>query len=261
MAETMTKEMFISVIKTSREALEEKIKDVRQALSDGSLTGYNKAKSILEEAVKTHNELLCKADYAKFAENENPIISAVEQFYIETLKVKEERDKNDGSITGINFEKKQSRIDLEKFCDFAGLDKTWSYDCDKLLALLTLRETDVFALCPSELSKKSFYFIAQAKKKKEGETPDSNTQIVRLLQKIIDGAIFVDNGDGLNTYKCTTHDLVFIHDAVTKMDTKEKCTISMLNNRQFKTVMMSVFAHCLGEAYKVKGAKTKSKEA
>ncbi len=41
------------------------------------------------------------------------------------------------------------------------------------------------------------------------------------------------------------------------MDAKEKCTIAMLNERQFKTVMMSVFAHCLGEAYKVKPAKIK----
>ena len=61
----------------------------------------------------------------------------------------------------------------------------------------------------------------------------------------------------LNIYKCTNHDVAFVQDSVTKMDTKEKCTIAMLNNRQFKTVMMSVFAHCLGEQYKVKAAKIK----
>lgn len=233
---------------------------VRKALIAKDLAGYSKAMASLTEKVKVLNECKCKVEYAKFLEAEHPVIAAVTQFYIETVKVKESRDKNDGSINGVNFEKKQSRIDLEKFCEFADLDKAWAHDSAKLLALLTLRETDVYAIKPSELSKKSYYFIGAVRAKKEGETPDSNTQIVRLLQKIIDEAIFVDNGSGQNVYKCTNHDLAFIQDAVTKMDTKEKCTIAMLNERQFKTVMMSVFAHCLGEAYKVKAAKAK-KEA
>ena len=253
---------------TNREALEKTVEIaqagadkalelVRKALAEKDLAGYGKTMASLADKVKTLNECKCRVEYAKFIEAEHPIIAAVTQFYIETVKVKESRDKNDGSINGVDFEKKQSRIDLEKFCDFAELDKTWAYDSAKLLALLTLRETDVYAIKPSELAKKSYYFIHQVRAKKEGETPDSNTQIVRLLQKIIDEAIFVDNGNGQNAYKCTNHDLAFIQDAVTKIDTKEKCTIAMLNERQFKTVMMSVFAHCLGEAYKVKAAKVK----
>lgn len=230
---------------------------VQKALTDKDLAGYSKALATLTTKVKTLNECICKVKYAEFLETENPIITAVKEFYIEVYKVKEARDKEDGSITGVSLEKKKSRIDLEKFCEFGDLDRTWAHDCSKLLALLTLRETDVYNMKPADLQKKSFYFISVANKKKEGETPDSNTQIVRLLQKIIDGAIFVDNGSGQNVYKCTNHDLAFIQDAVTKMDTKEKCTIAMLNERQFKTVMMSVFAHCLGEAYKVKAAKIK----
>ena len=225
---------------------------VKKALADKDLSAYSKAMADLTAKVKTLNECICKVKYAEFLETENPIITAVQVFYIETVKVKESRDKNDGSINGVDFEKKNSRIDLEKFCDFADLPLNWAYDSAKLLALLALRETNVYAMKPDELAKKSIYFISKARAKKEGETPDSNTQIVRLLQKIIDEAIFVDDGKGKNVYKCTNHDLAFIQDAVTKMDTKEKCTIAMLNERQFKTVMMSVFAHCLGEAYKVK---------
>ena len=233
------------------------LSEVRKALAAKDLAGYSKSLSILEEKVKTLNKCLCNVKYAEFLATDHPVITAVKEFYIETVKVKESRDKEDGSISGVNLEKKKSRIDLEKFCEFGELDTTWANDCSKLLALLNLRETDVYAIKPAELAKKSFYFISQVKAKKEGETPDSNTQIVRLLQKIIDEAIFVDDGNGKNVYKCTNHDLAFIQDAVTKMDTKAKCTIAMLNERQFKTVMMSVFAHCLGEAYKVKAAKIK----
>ena len=251
------REALKKMVSIARTDADKALETVRAALGKKDLAGYSKAFAVLNEKVKVLNECICKVEYAKFLEADHPVIAAVTQFYIETVKPKESRDKNDGSINGVNFEKKQSRIDLEKFCEFADLDKTWAHDSAKLLALLTLRETDVYNMEPSELSKKSFYFISVANKKKEGETPDSNTQIVRLLQKIIDEAIFVDDGNGKNVYKCTNHDLAFMQDAVTKMDTKEKCTIAMLNERQFKTVMMSVFAHCLGEAYKVKAAKIK----
>lgn len=257
MATAVTKEALEKVVSIAQKDADEMLASVRKALADKDLAGYTKAMASLSEKVKTLNECICKVEYAKFLEAEHPVIAAVMQFYIETIKVKESRDKNDGSISGVNFEKKKSRIDLEKFCEFADLDKSWAHDSAKLLALLTLRETDVYAVKPAELAKKSYYFISAVRAKKEGETPDSNTQIVRLLQKIIDEAIFVDDGNGKNVYKCTNHDLAFIQDAVTKMDTKEKCTIAMLNERQFKTVMMSVFAHCLGEAYKVKAAKVK----
>ena len=254
------KEALEKVVGIAQKDANETLEMVRKALAEKDLAGYSKAMATLTTKVKTLNECICKVKYAEFLATEHPVITAVKEFYIETVKIKESRDKEDGSITGVNFDKKQSRIDLEKFCEFGDLDTAWAHDCSKLLALLTLRETDVYAIKPAELAKKSFYFISQVRAKKEGETPDSNTQIVRLLQKIIDEAIFVDDGNGKNVYKCTNHDLAFIQDAVTKMDTKEKCTIAMLNERQFKTVMMSVFAHCLGEAYKVKAAKAK-KEA
>lgn len=254
------KEALVKIVETAKKEVNVTLDTVRKALGNKDLAEYAKAMTSLATKIKSLNECICKVKYAEFLESSHPMIAAVTEFYIEIFKIKEDRDKNDGSICGVNLEKKKARIDLEKFCEFAEMPLTWAHDSAKLLALLTLRETNVYAMKPADLAKKSIYFISQAQAKKDGETPDSNTQIVRLLQKIIDEAIFVDDGSGKNVYKCTNHDLAFIQDAVTKMDTKEKCTIAMLNERQFKTVMMSVFAHCLGEAYKVKAAKAK-KEA
>lgn len=244
-------EMLEKSVSVAREGVNKALETVQKALSKKDLVEYNKALQSLTNKVKTLNESVCNAKYAEFLATENPIITAVQEFYIETIRVKEVRNKDDGSLSDVKLEKKNSRIDLEKFCDYAHLDKTWAHDSESLLALLILRETDVYTIKPEELAKKSFYFIDKVRAKKEGETPDSKTQIVSLLQKIIDEAIFVDDGNGKNVYKCTNHDLAFIQDAVTKINTKEKCTIAMLSERQFKTVMMSVFAHCLGEAYKV----------
>lgn len=255
MAKNENLEKYVGI---AEKDVNESLETVRKAFAEKDLAGYNKAMATLNEKVKTLNECLCKVKYAEFLAAESPMIAAVKEFYIDAKRVKESHDKNDGSVNGVNLESKKVRIDLEKFCEFGHLDTTWATDCGKLLALLTLRETNVYSIKPADLAKKSFYFIGAANAKKNGETPDSNTQIVRLLQQIIDEAIFVDDGNGKNVYKCTNHDLAFIQDAVTKMDAKEKCTIAMLNERQFKSVMTSVFAHCLGEAYRVKAAKSKN---
>lgn len=228
---------------------------VREALNAKDLEQYGTRMAALKKVVDAWNKMICQRAYAEFLKADNPMIAAVQAFYVKVVKIKEDRDSETNTITGVNFEHKNARIDLEKFCEFGDLSLAWARDSARLLALLSLREVNVYEIKPSDLANKSFYFATQVRAKKAGETPDSNTQIVRLLQKIIDEAIFVDDGKGKNKYKCTNHDLAFIQDAVTKMDTKSKCTIAMLNERQFKTVMMSVFAHCLGEAYKVKPAK------
>lgn len=102
------------------------------------------------------------------------------------------------------------------------------------------------------LARQSYLFQDLAAKKKKGETPDSNTQIVKLIQTIVDQVAFKDDGTGKNVYKCTNHDIAFLHDAITKFEPKAKCAVSLLNERQFRSVMMSLFAHCVtNEKYAV----------
>lgn len=239
----------------ARAEADEALENANAAIKAKDLPAYNEAMNDLTEKVKTVNEFLCKIDYEGFLEQENPMIAAVKAFYIKTLRVKENRDKETDALVDVTLEERNTAINLERFCKHGDLDMTWAHDSNKLLELLALRETDVFKMTPAQLATKSHYFIANARAKKEGETPDSNTKIVKMLQKIIDEAIFVDNGKGENVYKCTNHDIAFIQDASTKIDTRAKCGIAMLSQSQFKRVMTSVFAHCLGEKYTVKVAK------
>ena len=260
----MAEKTYVEIATLDREVAEASLEAVKTALTKNDMDAYNKGKTELEKKVKALNISICNVAYEEFTHEPNPMIAAVRAFHIKTVKITEVRNDETGAITDIRLDSRDSRIDLERFCDFCiankieGINKDWANKSSKLLALLVLRVTNVFALKPSELASKSYYFISAANRKKDGETPDSNTQIVRLLQEIIDDAIFVDNGKGQNEYKCTNHDIAFIQSALTKLATKEKCTIQTINERQFKTVIMSVFAHCLGEAYKVKAAKIKN---
>lgn len=248
---------YAEITNNAKLKAEECLESVRTALKGKDLESYSAEMTKLEGRVKTLNEAICNEEYRRLATEPHPVIAAVKKFYIDLYKIEVNKDKDIGSIMGVNLVTKKSRIDLKKFCEVNELDTAWVQSSKQLLALLVLRETDVYSIKPTELANQSFYFISAVRKKQNGETPDSNTKIVALLQEIIDKAIFVDNGKGQNAYKCNNHDIAFIQDAVTKMDTKEKCTIAMLNERQFQTVMMSVFAHCLGESYTVKAAKIK----
>ena len=251
---------YTEVAKIAEDAANAQLLVVQQALRDKKLDEYAVGMAKLSASIQEWNKCLANVEYDRLSKEEYPVIAAVKQFYLTLFKVKEERDEENGTVKSVKIEPKNARIDLEKFCRFADISIEWAEDAMKLLDLLTLRETNVYALTPEALAKKSYYFVTAARSKKEGETPDSNRQIVILLQKIIDEAIFVDDGTGKNAYKCTSHDIAFIQDAVTKIDTKEKCTIAMLNGRQFKNVLMSVFAHCLGEAYKVRATQKQKKQ-
>lgn len=258
MAKTYNVKAFTDVADICKKTVDEALKAANGALLKKDKEAYDKARVQLDTEVDAYNQALCNVEYVGFMSAPNPMIAAIKKFFIDVCKVREITNKDTGIVTGLELVTRKARVNLEKFCEFGELPTKWASDCSKLLALLALSVTDVYKMKPADLASKSYYFITQARRKMDGETPDSNTQIVRLLQEIIDETVPVLDKDGKNQYKCTNHDLAFIRDCVTKLDTKEKCTIATINERQFKNVMMSVFAHVLGEAYQVKTFKVKN---
>ena len=248
----------LEVVKeASEEAVKEAVASVKNALKNGDLNAYGEARKNLDKDLSDYNACIRKEKFIELLREENPIIAAVKAFNVKALKVKEIRNEETDLITNITLAEKEVVIDLEEFCKYGELDTTWAHDTVVLLNLLAVRKTDIYKMTASELNKKSDIFIRAVKDKKDGKEPDSKKKIVDLIQKIIDEAIFVDNGEGKNAYKCTTHDILFIENTITKLSKKEKCTIEIIAPRAFKLVMMNVFAHCLGEAYKVKAPKIK----
>lgn len=230
---------------------------LRAALTEKNLDAYASTKKTLNEYVQEYNKAICNVAFAEFMTAEKPYVAAIDRFYVDAYRIKEEVSKDDGSIVGVKLDKRQSRINLANFTAFSGgtLSKEWIYNTAHLLELLQLRETEVFSLKPEDLAKKSYYFVSAAKRKMEGETPDSNTKIVRMLQGIIDELIG-------NTYRCTNHDIAFIQECAFQFDAKAKTGLKSMNEKTFQTVILSVAYRCLkGESYAVKNLKIKSLEA
>jgi len=251
---------YAEIARKARASVDAELASAKSALESKNLDAYEAAKNSLATKIGEYNDAIRNEKFAEFAASENPLKTAIKQFYITSYRAKETHDKETGKTTDISLaSNERTRIDAETFCEFAGLDKTWIHECGELLALLQLRKTDIYTLAPSELLEKSYYFISALRKKAKGETPDSNTKIVALLQKIVDETIFEADENGKNVFKCTHRDIAFIEDCAHQFDPKAKAGIKSLKARGFVTVMMSVLYIMLsGENYTVKNVKIKN---
>lgn len=250
------------IVATAKAKVGAAVAVAQEALESNNIGAYENSCAALDKAVDELNQSVRGKSFAEFMADENPLLTAIRTFYITSYRAKEQRDPDTEKVVGIKIvENTKTRIDFNDFCKFGNLDSSWLLDCVSLLQLLQLRKTDIYNLSAAELSAQSYFFINAVKQKKDGKTPDSNTKIVALIQKIVDETIYEDNGKGQNAHKCTHHDIAFIEDCAHQFDPKAKCGIRSLKPRGFQTVMASVLYHILtGEAYSVKNAKIAEKK-
>lgn len=249
------------VVEKSMAKVNAGIETAKAALASNNMDAYEEARAALDGLVKDLNQQVRGQSFAVFMADENPLMAAIKKFYITSYRAKEKRDEETGKTIGIELAKNdKTRIDFDAFCKFANLDSGWLRDCTCLLQLLQLRKTDIYNMSASELSAQSYFFMNAVRQKKEGKTPDSNTQIVALLQKIVDATIFEEGKNGGNAHKCTHRDIAFIEDCAHQFDPKAQCGIKSLKPRGFQTVMASVlYSMVTGVNYTVKNAKISEK--
>lgn len=186
---------------------------------DEAIARYNhglKAKDMDEIAKAEFCLKQHEADYAAEVESvvfsecrgaESPILEAVKRRSFEVIGHRTLRE--NGDIVGIErVDDKIKDIDLAKLCKSIGLSTIWTYSVEKLGELLCLRAAKQLNIPADEIKKisKTYRMNKKAKEAELGGTPASNTQVCKVLQKIIDEILFVDNGKGGNIYRCLTCD-------------------------------------------------------
>lgn len=235
--------------------LNKEIDKANRVLKMKSVTkdNFDNTMSDLKDALTAYNLATTAAFYDELSQKTQPMVEAVKMYAIPLHKIVEVSN-DSGKVVEVKLGEKSTKISLDNFCAKQKLDREWVKECGQLLALLTLKKLkdyDITKLSSAELAKKSNAFIKYAFEKHAGFTPDSNTKVVKLIQSIVDRVL----GEG--AYKCTNYDINFIYDCATKIDRKSKCAIAMVTDKQFTEIMFEVFAHALGESYKVTGTRLK----
>lgn len=201
-----------------REQIVENINNYNQALHNEDLKSMNELDVALKQLEIDYADASAKALYRECLATENPLKSAIIRYSYDVLGHKD--NKEEGVVTErVLNEDKTKQIDLLKLCKFSQdtkadkpLNTSWQYVVEALNQLLCMRAAKELKFTASQIKQiaKTFYMNELARKVNLGETPDSNTQICKQLQTVVDAILFEDDGKGKNTYKVNNHDVAYL---------------------------------------------------
>lgn len=208
-----------NTLEKCRAEIEKSIAVANKAIKDGNLNVYSDTVSALGELEKKYLETQAAIVYDELLKEEKPIIAAIKRYSFDTLKHKEVKDTETHQTIALELTTKERQIDLLKFCRYAKLDTAWQYDVQKFNQLLCLRTARELKIPTARIKEilDTFYIEEQAKKIEMGGTPDSNTQVCKQLQHVIDCIVFDENDKGENAYKCNNHDVAYLLHCYTKV--------------------------------------------
>ena len=162
-------------------------------------------KEKLNITLETLNTLRRKQAYIRFAASLNPMLAALTDGFIsinKTSKVKGEE--------AYELVETDDLVNLKEFAKACkgkiANNQYWYYGLECFSFLMAARAND-------DIGGDSVKFLSKykisKKAKREGlaETPTSMAQMIKELQKVIDGIIFEDNGKGVNKYKVISKDV------------------------------------------------------
>ena len=185
--------------------------------------------SIEEEAKDTQGKAksAVKAEvYAQLDQTANPMMEAARmgEFTYEGYRIDKETGEMDvcertatiraADYTAHLMKLAQSKTNAGRFPSngvFTNGHK-WEYMCEKLGLLLAYRAMKELGGSPEVLSEllKTYPVREAAQKEKAGATPTSNSQMLKLLQPIIDAMVWEDDGKGGNLIKAKGPDVAFL---------------------------------------------------
>ena len=136
---------------------------------------------------------------------------------------------------------------------------TWEYRAEKLGYLLAYRALKELGGSEAALAElKKTYFIREVSMKEEmGATPTSNSQIVKLLQSIIDMLVFVPNEKGENSIKCNGRDVAFLLNCYTSHGSGAGAIKVLKGNKIACYIFEAVHMIVTGKPYEVQYKKRK----
>lgn len=198
--------------------IDKNIDEFNQALHKGDLKSMNELDVALKQLEVDYSNEVAKTVYNECLATENPMKTAIVRYSYNVLGHKD--NKEDGIVVERVLKDDRIRqIDLLKFCKYSQdikaenkLDTSWQYPIMKLNQLLCMRSAKELKFTQAQIKSiaKTFYMEKVARELDMGGTPDSNTQIGKLVQHCIDQIIFEDDGKGKNIYKVNNHDVAYL---------------------------------------------------
>lgn len=207
----------------------------------GDFASMNRLESEIREAESTYAERKLREVISECEMAPEPILAAVERYEYHILSHRINR--TNGVVTNMELvEDRTKRIDLVKLCKVIGIPHLWEYKVEEFGNMLCMRSAKDLGWSDEEIEKISclYYRNALCQKQEVGAIPTSNTQIIKMLQSIIDLILPVDHETGKSKYRCNSHDVAYLSKVYTRRSNKKKCTVTVAKNSYVHQLIMDV---------------------
>lgn len=153
----------------------------------------------------------------------------------------------EGKLVRIEKADKEVMIDLKAFCEHHGFPLEWWYELQALNKRLTVKVARSLGVGPTELRKinDSYTMNELAKQIELGQNPDSNSQVTKHMQKVLD---LLDEGCG----RVNGYDLAYVMSTYTKRNSKRALSVSCSKHSALQNILLDVFHRvATGKVYDV----------
>lgn len=246
--------MAKTIVEEIREKLEGYVGDYNKALLKKDFNALKEAETNIDGEVKAYKKAKQDSVLYALSQEEDPMMAAVKMLTYPVLRAK--LVKEEGEVTGMELVEQDARISLVKVAERCKLPTAWQYKVEKLGLLLSLRAAKELGIPARELKAmtKDYRMNDLSRKVEMGETPDSNTQIVAMIQSIMD-EVFPGKG------KANSHDAAYMWMAATRAGREAK-TIKVCDGRLAHNLFADVANRIVTKGkYTVDYRKVKSTES
>lgn len=179
---------------------------------------------------------------------EKPMFEAIKTHSFTVLKHKDTAESG-STIKTREMIDAERQFDLKDFDAFCGgtvsVDKFWSNYAERMNMLVAIHVANELKVDDLKAIGTS-YFISKTKEeiKLSEENPDvanpiSNTQMLKMMQKVLDKIIYEDN-NGKNKYQAKSQDVAWLLFTYGRKDSRGRLTLKLADHKQFRKVLADV---------------------
>lgn len=236
----------------AKEAIEANITRYNTALGEDSIESIAKIEAEMAEDEKDYRNYSMQKTFAELAATEKPMYAAICKYSYPAIR-HQVKNVNVGGITTqlCTLTERDIPIDLyafDRFCDGkASHDESWVYMVQKFNFLNCCRVASSLGIDPHIISD-SYAMDEISKAIDLGETPTSDTQLVKQLQRCLDGLIYEAKSatNAENKYRVTSHDVAYVKEKYSSKGKKALC-VACAKHSYMRSLIADIAAHIVAE--------------
>lgn len=257
----MTRPEMATKLAEIKASLEAKAIEYNQKSLDMDFRAMAEIDTDMKELEKEYIEFAQVLTFTDLKAMENPMLEAIKAHSFPILRHRDS-SVSGGSLKTREVEFAERQFDLKEFDNFCGgkasADARWSNFAEQMNMLVAihvaneLKVDDLKAIGTSYFISKTKDEIKLSEENADVANPISNTQMLKLLQKVLDKIIYEDNGKGKNKYQAKSQDVAWLLFTYGRKDSKGRLTLKLADHKQFRKILADVLHRIVTDTnYKV----------